>query len=158
SGISRKTGWLMAEQAGLDGPYRMQSLLGRSSWNADALRDLVRAEVIGSLGDPRGVLVVDETGFLKKGTHSVGVSARKGRARARPLRGSLLARLAPPHDPVHGSARLSRRAFRPAAPRRGKQTERKESARRRRMRIATVPPPSVPEIRYLIARLLLAPI
>jgi SRSO17 transposase len=74
SGISRKTGWLMAEQAGLDGPYRMQSLLGRSSWNADVLRDLVRAEVIGSLGDPRGVLVVDETGFLKKGTHSVGVA------------------------------------------------------------------------------------
>ena len=74
SGISRKTGWLMAEQAGLDRPYRMQSLLGRSSWNADVLRDLVRAEVIGSLGDPRGVLVVDETGFLKKGTHSVGVA------------------------------------------------------------------------------------
>ncbi|HEY5091118.1 MAG TPA: IS701 family transposase [Polyangia bacterium] len=74
SGISRKTGWLLAEQAGLDRPYRMQSLLGRSSWNADVLRDLVRAEVIGSLGDPRGVLVVDETGFLKKGTHSVGVA------------------------------------------------------------------------------------
>jgi hypothetical protein len=37
SGISRKTGWLMAEQAGLDRPYRMQSLLGRSSWSADAL-------------------------------------------------------------------------------------------------------------------------
>jgi len=73
SGIARKTGWLMAEQAGLDRPYRMQSLLGRSSWNADALRDLVRAEVVGSLGDPSGVLVVDETGFLKKGTHSVGV-------------------------------------------------------------------------------------
>ena len=74
SGISRKTGWLLAEQAGFDRPYRMQSLLGRSSWNADALRDLVRAEVIGLLGDPRGVLVVDETGFLKKGTHSVGVA------------------------------------------------------------------------------------
>ena len=74
SGITRKTGWLMAEQAGLDRPYRMQSLLGRSSWNADALRDLVRTEVIGALGDPSGVLVVDETGFLKKGTHSVGVA------------------------------------------------------------------------------------
>jgi SRSO17 transposase len=74
SGVSRKTGWLMAEQAGLDRPYRMQSLLGRSSWDADALRDRVRAEVIGVLGDPRGVLVVDETGFLKKGTHSVGVA------------------------------------------------------------------------------------
>ena len=74
SGIARKTGWLMAEQAGLKHPYRMQSLLGRSSWDADALRDVVRAEVIGSIGDPTGVLVVDETGFLKKGTHSVGVA------------------------------------------------------------------------------------
>lgn len=74
SGIARKTGWLMAEQAGLDRPYRIQSLLGRSSWSADVLRDLVRTEVIGSLGDPSGVLVVDETGFLKKGTQSVGVA------------------------------------------------------------------------------------
>jgi SRSO17 transposase len=74
SGISRKTGWQLAEQAALARPYRMQSLLGRSSWDADALRDLVRAEVIASLGDASGVLVVDETGFLKKGTHSVGVA------------------------------------------------------------------------------------
>ena len=74
SGIARKTGWLMSEQAGLDRPYRMQSLLGRSLWEADAVRDLVQAEVMGSLGDPRGVLVVDETGFLKKGRHSVGVA------------------------------------------------------------------------------------
>jgi len=50
------------------------SLLGRSLWEADAVRDLVRAEVMASLGDPRGVLVVDKTGFLKKGTHSVGVA------------------------------------------------------------------------------------
>ena len=49
-------------------------MLGRSCWDADALRDVVRAEVIASLGDPSGVLVVDETGFLKKGTHSVGVA------------------------------------------------------------------------------------
>ena len=43
-------------------------------WDADALRDKVREEVIATLGDPAGVLVVDETGFLKKGSHSVGVS------------------------------------------------------------------------------------
>src|SRR5436189_1394463 len=73
SGIARKTGWQSA-QAGLDRPYRMQSLLGRSGWDADALRDLVRDEVIACLGDRGGVLVVDETGFLKKGTHSVGVA------------------------------------------------------------------------------------
>src|ERR1700735_3169497 len=74
SGVERKTGWLLAEQAGLDRPYRMQSLLGRSRWDADALRHLVRDEVIACLGDRSGVLVVDETGFLKKGTHSVGVA------------------------------------------------------------------------------------
>jgi SRSO17 transposase len=74
SGVERKTGWLMAEQAGLERPYRMQSLLGRSHWDADALRDTVRAYAIESLGDADGVLVVDETGFLKKGAHSVGVA------------------------------------------------------------------------------------
>jgi len=74
SGISRKTGWQLAEQAALSRPYRMQSLLGRSCWEADALRDVIRDEVVGCLGDPSGVLVVDETGFLKKGTHSVGVA------------------------------------------------------------------------------------
>ena len=76
SGATRKTGWQLAEQAGLARPYRMQSLLGRGSWNAEALRDTVREEVISTLGDPNGVLVVDETGFLKKGTHSVGVARR----------------------------------------------------------------------------------
>ena len=74
SGVARKTGWQLAEQAGLKRPYRIQSLLGRSGWEADELRDKVRDEVLASLGDPAGVLVVDETGFLKKGTHSVGVS------------------------------------------------------------------------------------
>src|SRR5215204_3354261 len=69
SGVARKTGWLLAEQAGLDQPYRMQSLLGRSRWEADGLRDRVRADVIEALGDADGVLVVDETGFLKKGVY-----------------------------------------------------------------------------------------
>ena len=74
SGVTRKTGWLLAEQAGLERPYRMQSLLRRSHGDADALRDRVRADVIEGLGDRDGVLVVDETGFLKKGEHSVGVA------------------------------------------------------------------------------------
>lgn len=64
SGVSRKTGWLVAEQADLERPYRMQSLLGRSRWHADALRDVVRDYAHEALGDPDGVLVVDETGFL----------------------------------------------------------------------------------------------
>lgn len=73
SSAERKTGWMLSEEAGYDGPYRIQSLLGRSLWSADALRDLVRAYVVEALGDRDGVLVVDETGFLKKGKHSVGV-------------------------------------------------------------------------------------
>jgi SRSO17 transposase len=73
SAAARKTGWMLAEQAGLDRPYRLQSLLGRSSWSADHLRDLVRRYVGEALGDPGGVLVVDETGFVKKGRQSVGV-------------------------------------------------------------------------------------
>ena len=73
SGAERKTGWMLAEQAGLAKPYRVQSLLGRSSWSADRLRDLVRDYAVEALGDAGGVLIVDETGFLKKGRHSVGV-------------------------------------------------------------------------------------
>ena len=83
SSAERKTGWLMAEQAGLDQPYRMQSLLGRSSWSADDLRDVVRAYALEALGDPDGVLVVDETGFLKKGEHSVGVARQYSGAAGR---------------------------------------------------------------------------
>ena len=74
SGIERKTGWLMAEQAGFKRPYRMQSLLGRSQWNEEGLRDAVRAYGIEALGDADGVLIVDETGFVKKGASSVGVA------------------------------------------------------------------------------------
>ena len=74
SGAARKTGWQLAEQAGLARPYRIQSLLGRSSWQADALCAPMQAEALATLGDPGGLLVVDETGFLKKGTHSVGVA------------------------------------------------------------------------------------
>lgn len=74
SGIECKTGWLMVEQAGLARPYRMQSLLGRSQWSDDGLRDAVRAYVIEALGDADGVLIVDETGFVKKGASSVGVA------------------------------------------------------------------------------------
>jgi len=74
SGVERKTGWLMAEQAGLERPWRMQGLLGRSRWDADALKDEVRRYALEALGDTEGVLVVDETGFVKKGAHSVGVA------------------------------------------------------------------------------------
>lgn len=74
SGAERKTGWMLAEEAGLDRPYRLQSLLGRSTWSAETLRERVQDYAMAALGDNDGVLVVDETGFVKKGTHSVGVA------------------------------------------------------------------------------------
>jgi SRSO17 transposase len=69
----RKTGWMRAEAAGDPGPWRQQAILGRSHWDADALRDLVREYVLEALGDEDAVLVIDETGFLKQGKASCGV-------------------------------------------------------------------------------------
>jgi DDE superfamily endonuclease len=73
SPVERKNSWQLAEQAGDESPYGVQHLLGRATWNADAVRDDLRAYVIEHLGDPEGVLIVDETGFLKKGDQSAGV-------------------------------------------------------------------------------------
>ena len=65
SRAERKTGWMLAEEVGHERTYRMQSLLGRSSWSADALCALVRRCVVDALGDGNGVLVVDETSFIR---------------------------------------------------------------------------------------------
>ncbi len=63
----------MAEAVGDATPDRTQRLLYRARWDADAARDELQAFVIETLGHPEGIGVVDETGFLKKGTRSVGV-------------------------------------------------------------------------------------
>src|SRR3982750_4427126 len=60
SPIERKNGWQLAEQAGDASPYGVQHLLGRATWEADEVRDDLRAYVIEHLGDPEGVLIVDE--------------------------------------------------------------------------------------------------
>jgi SRSO17 transposase len=70
----RKTGWMRAEGAGDAGPWRRQAVLGRAVWDADALRDVVRASALETLGSPDAVLVLDETGFLKQGRCSCGVA------------------------------------------------------------------------------------
>lgn len=74
SPIQRKNSWQLAEEAGDEKPYGVQHLLGRAEWNADEVRDDLRAYVIEHLGDAEAVLVVDETGCLKKGSKSVGVA------------------------------------------------------------------------------------
>jgi SRSO17 transposase len=71
--VERKNGWQLAEHLGESGPHGVQRLLNAARWDADAVRDDLRAYVTEHLGDPAGVLIVDETGFLKKGTKSVGV-------------------------------------------------------------------------------------
>ena len=78
SPIERKNGWQMAEEAGEATPYAMQYLLDRARWESEHLRDEVRAYVREQLGDPEAILVIDETGFLKKGTKSGSGCARRG--------------------------------------------------------------------------------
>lgn len=73
SDVQRKNGWQLAEQAGEATPDGMQRLLSTAVWDADGVRDDLRDYVVETLGSPDGVLVLDESGFLKKGTHSVGV-------------------------------------------------------------------------------------
>lgn len=72
--VERKNGWQLAEQAGYSHPRGIQRVLDRYVWDADAVRDEVREQVVTMLGTPDGILVVDETGFPKKGRHSAGVA------------------------------------------------------------------------------------
>jgi len=71
--LPRKNCWTIAEHAGNPNPDGMQHLLGRAVWDHDGVRDDLRAYLVEALGDPEAVLVIDETGDLKKGTQSVGV-------------------------------------------------------------------------------------
>jgi len=73
SPVERKNGWQLAEEAGEATPDGMQRLLAATDWDADAVRDDLRAYVVEHLSQPDAVLVIDETGFLKQGTESVGV-------------------------------------------------------------------------------------
>ena len=72
SDIDRKNCWTLAERCGHASPDRMQHLLSRAKWDADGVRDDLRSYVVDHLGDDDGILIVDETGDLKKGTHTVG--------------------------------------------------------------------------------------
>src|SRR4051812_13781900 len=73
--VDRKNGWQLAEHLGDARPYGVQRLLGRARWDPGVVRDEVLRYAREHLlcGNEGGVLVVDETGFLKKGAKSVGV-------------------------------------------------------------------------------------
>src|SRR3954463_16142078 len=85
--VGRKNGWQLAEAAGDRTPDGMQDFLSRMRWGADAVRDDLRAYVVEHLGEPEAVLVLDETGFVKKGEKSVGVQRHRGPRRELPDRG-----------------------------------------------------------------------
>jgi SRSO17 transposase len=71
--VPRKNSWQVAEVIGDRIPDAMQRLLYRSQWSADAARDRLLQYTIEVFGEEDGIGVVDETGFIKKGRHSVGV-------------------------------------------------------------------------------------
>ena len=72
--VERKNGWQLAERAGYEHPRGIQRVLDRYAWDADAVRDDLLRWTIEEVGDPAGVLVVDETSFPKQGQDSVGVA------------------------------------------------------------------------------------
>ena len=111
AGLERKNGWTLAEWAGEVCPDGMQRLLRRADWDVDGVRDDVRDYVVGQLGDRDGVLIADDTGFLKKGTRSAGVqrqySGTAGRTENCQV-GTFLA-----YASVHGHALIDRELYLP---------------------------------------------
>jgi SRSO17 transposase len=81
--VERKNGWQLSEWIGEETPDGVQHLLERAQWDADAARDLLRQYVAERLGERDAVLIVDETGFVKKGKHSAGVQRQYSRTAAR---------------------------------------------------------------------------
>lgn len=71
--LEKKNGWTIAEHTGEKEPKALQRFLNLATWDADRVRDMLRDYVLGNLGDPRAVVVADDTGFPKKGTKSAGV-------------------------------------------------------------------------------------
>ena len=111
AGLERKNGWTLAERAGEVSPDGMQRLLRRADWDVDGVRDDVRDYVVGHLGDRDGVLIVDDTGFLKKGTRSAGVQRQYSGTAGRTENCQVGVFLA--YASVHGHALIDRELYLP---------------------------------------------
>ena len=109
--VQRKNAWQVAEQIGDADPYGVQYLMGRSEWDPDAVRDDLRAYVVEALSDPEAVLVLDETGFLKKGTKSAGVARQYSGTAGRIENAQVGVFLA--YTSQHGTAFLDRALYLP---------------------------------------------
>jgi len=113
AGLERKNGWTLAELAGEVSPDGMQRLLRRADWDVGGVRDDVRDYVIEQLGHPEGVLIADETGFLKKGTRSAGVQRQYSGTAGRTENCQIGVFLA--YASVHGQALIDRELYLPAS-------------------------------------------
>lgn len=113
SPAERKNSWQLAEISGDPNPYGFQHLLGRADWDPDALRDRLRTYVTDYLADGDAVGVIDETGFLKKGTHSAGVARQYSGTAGRVENCQMGVFLA--YASAHGHTLLDRELYLPAA-------------------------------------------
>lgn len=109
--VERKNCWQLAEAAGHPRPSRMQRLLREAVWDAEAVTADLRGLVVDRLAHPGGVLVVDETGFLKKGVHSVGVQRQYCGTAGRVENSQVAVFLA--YASVRGRALIDRRLYVP---------------------------------------------
>jgi SRSO17 transposase len=109
----RKNGWTIAEFAGDGTPDGMQRLLNFYSWSADDVRDDLRDYVTAAMGDPGGVLICDETGFIKKGTKSAGVQRQYSGTAGRTENCQVGVFLA--YASAHGHALIDRELYLPAS-------------------------------------------
>lgn len=113
SPAERKNSWQLAEIMGAPNPYGFQHLLGRADWQPDTLRDRLRTYVTDYLADPDAIGVIDETGFLKKGTHSAGVARQYSGTAGRIENCQMGVFLA--YASRHGQTLLDRELYLPAA-------------------------------------------
>jgi SRSO17 transposase len=113
AGLERKNGWTLAERAGEVSPDGMQRLLRRADWDVGGVRDDVRGYVIEHLGHRDGVLIADETGFLKKGTRSAGVQRQYSGTAGRTENCQVGVFLA--YASAHGHALIDRELYLPAS-------------------------------------------
>ena len=113
STAERKNGWQIAEISGDQTPYGVQHLLSRADWNPDVLRDRLYAYVTDYLAAPDAIGVLDETGFLKKGTHSAGVARQYSGTAGRIENSQIGVFLS--YATAHGHTLLDRELYLPAA-------------------------------------------
>ena len=111
--LPRKNCWSIAEHAGDRDPHGMQHFLARASWDTDGVRDDLRDYVIGALGDADGVLVVDETGDVKKGSMTVGVQRQYTGTAGRIENAQVAVYLA--YAGPHGHAMIDRELYLPTS-------------------------------------------